>query len=117
MRALIVLMFMALPVGAQVAPCDPNQPQSALTQCVSEAYQAWDGLLNEAYQRVIGIQDASGEERLRQAQRAWITYRDLACEMERARYDGGSIAPMIQLQCLTRLTERRTRDLEDLLRF
>ncbi len=104
------------PAHAQLDLCDPNQPQSALTQCHAERLEGWDRLLNEVYQRVIGTLDTEGEENLREAQRAWITYRDLTCRMERARYEGGSIAPMIELTCLTRLTERRTRDLEEYMR-
>ncbi|MEX3015808.1 lysozyme inhibitor LprI family protein [Gymnodinialimonas hymeniacidonis] len=121
-RILALLALFVMAVGltqtahAQLDPCDPNQPQSALTLCNAERLDAWDGLLNEVYQRVIGTLDEAQEENLRQAQRAWITYRDLTCGMERARYEGGSIAPMIELTCLTRLTERRTRDLEEYMR-
>ena len=121
-RFLALLVPFALAFGlaqtahAQLDPCDPNQPHSALTQCNAERLDAWDRLLNEVYQRVIGTLDATQEDNLRQAQRAWITYRDLTCGMERARYEGGSIAPMIELTCLTRLTERRTRDLEEYMR-
>ncbi len=113
---LALALGLAQPATAQLDPCDSNQPQSALTRCNAERLEGWDRLLNEVYQRVIGTLDATQEENLRQAQRAWITYRDLTCGMERARYEGGSIAPMIELTCLTRLTERRTRDLEEYMR-
>ena len=116
MRALLALLLLALPAQAQVTPCDPNQPQSALTLCHADQLETWDRMLNQIYQRVIPTLDAAQEDNLRQAQRAWITFRDLTCGMERARYEGGSIAPMIELQCLTRLTERRTRDLEEYMR-
>lgn len=116
MRAVLIVVL-GLGTGSAVAQtaapaCDPNQTQIDLTQCHADEAARWDDLLNIIYRRVIQTLDAEGEERLRAAQRAWITYRDLTCEMERMRYDGGSIAPMIEAQCTARLTEQRTRDLE-----
>ncbi|ABD54665.1 lysozyme inhibitor LprI family protein [Jannaschia sp. CCS1] len=109
---ILLLALMALPASAQTPACDPNQPQIDLSECHAREAARWDELLNIIYRRVIQTLDADGEVRLREAQRAWITYRDLTCEMERMRYAGGSIAPMIQSQCVARLTEQRTRDLE-----
>jgi uncharacterized protein YecT (DUF1311 family) len=48
------------------------------------------------------------EESLREAQRAWVTFRDLACEVESLVAEGGSMQPMIYSACLTTLTEERT---------
>lgn len=112
--ALAAALLWSAPALAQEFDCTDrsNMPQIALTECAGEDLAFWDGLLNNAYQQVIAQLDADREESLRSAQRAWITYRDLTCEMERARYEGGSIAPMIGLSCLARLTERRARDLE-----
>ena len=113
---LVAYLGLAAPALAQTEPCDPNLPQVDLTACRAEQLQTWDRMLNQIYQRVIGTLDDVQEENLREAQRAWITYRDLTCGMERARYEGGSIAPLVEVLCLTRLTERRTRDLEDYMR-
>lgn len=114
---MILVALWAAPASAQqLEECDTNLTQTAMNMCMADRYAAWDGLLNDIYQRVIPTLDAATEDSLRQAQRAWITYRDLACAMERDRYAGGSIAPTIFLDCLTRLTERRTRDLDLYLR-
>ncbi|GAB5446623.1 lysozyme inhibitor LprI family protein [Gymnodinialimonas sp.] len=111
--AAIALLWSA-PVAAQEVDCSDRSalPQIALTECASRDLSFWDGLLNNAYQQVIATLDAPQEENLRAAQRAWITFRDLTCDMEAARFEGGSIAPMIGLDCHARLTERRARDLE-----
>lgn len=111
---LVALAMMGAPAGAQTLDCsDPaSLSQMALTQCAAQDQAFWDGLLNNAYQQVIAQVNEATEENLRAAQRAWITYRDLTCQMEAARYAGGSIAPMIMQNCLARLTERRARDLE-----
>lgn len=119
MRGLAVLLLcMGAPVAAQTVECSDgtNLTQMEMTQCAGQDAAFWDRLLNAAYQQVIATLDAEREESLRAAQRAWITYRDLTCDMETARYAGGSIAPMIMQECMARLTERRARDLETYLR-
>lgn len=111
---LAIALVWSAPALAQTLDCNDRTglTQAGMTQCAGQDLAFWDGLLNNAYQQVIARLDAASEESLRAAQRAWITYRDLTCEMEQARYAGGSIAPMIGLSCQARLTERRARDLE-----
>ncbi len=108
---------MLVPAGvaqAQDLDCSDRSalPQIALTECAMRDLAFWDGLLNTAYQQVIARSDTARVDNLRTAQRAWITFRDLTCEMEASDYEGGSIQPMIRQGCLARLTERRARDLE-----
>lgn len=50
-----------------------------------------------------------------ESQRAWLPFRDRQCEIEAGRYAGGSMAPMIRTQCLTRLTRERTEQLGKLI--
>lgn len=60
--------------------------------------------------------DQTGAERtLRDAQRAWIAYRDLACAAEGFLVRGGSIEPLVVLMCKTRLTQTRVDDLRGLI--
>jgi uncharacterized protein YecT (DUF1311 family) len=54
------------------------------------------------------------EAKLREAQRAWIVFRDAHCTVEG--YDqarGGSMEPMVYHGCRARLTRERTRQLEE----
>ncbi len=122
MRVALAIIFLLIPPGAAQAQdldCSDRSalPQITLTECARRDHEFWDGLLNDAYQQVIARSDTTREENLRAAQRAWITYRDLTCDMEAADYAGGSIQPMIRLGCQTRLTERRARDLETYLQY
>jgi uncharacterized protein YecT (DUF1311 family) len=45
---------------------------------------------------------------LREAQRAWITFRDKACEAEGFAMRGGSAEPLLVYGCMRQLTEERT---------
>ena len=53
-------------------------------------------------------------ESLKQAERAWLSYRDLQCRAAGQQYEGGSMRSMIQSQCLTTLTEHRIADLKSI---
>lgn len=112
-----LLALTSAPVAAQDWNCDDfvNLPQQGLNYCLGERYTFWDGLLNNVYQQVIAERSPETVDQLRIAQRAWITYRDNTCDLEAARAAGGSAEPMMRFGCLVRLTERRTRDLENYL--
>jgi uncharacterized protein YecT (DUF1311 family) len=51
----------------------------------------------------------SGQKRLRTAQRAWLAFRDAECMWQSSGDDGGSVAPMIALQCTAALTDARAK--------
>ncbi|MEM7296254.1 MAG: lysozyme inhibitor LprI family protein [Pseudomonadota bacterium] len=111
-------------VGAQAAAFDCSNPQSGpeITHCAGLAYEAADLTLNEAYRLAVdaarlrdaesdGSWDISAETLLREAQRAWIPFRDAACSAESTLYRGGTGQTMLYLNCLERVTETRTYDL------
>ena len=51
---------------------------------------------------------------LKEAERTWISYRDIQCKAAARQYEGGSMASMIYSQCLTTVTEHRTADLKSI---
>jgi uncharacterized protein YecT (DUF1311 family) len=86
-------------------------PQQGINYCLGQDYAAWDTELNRVYQLVIAQLGPADEETLRVGQRAWITYRDNACDVEASAMRGGSGEAMLRFACLARLTERRAQDL------
>ncbi len=100
--------------GADVN-CDDPQNQLEMTYCEGEALAREDARLNLAYQgameRAQNLESDETARLLRQAQRAWITYRDLACASEAATAQGGSISGQLYLGCKTYLTRQRADDL------
>jgi uncharacterized protein YecT (DUF1311 family) len=114
-----VLLTLALagPAGAQ-DPCEWADTQHDLNQCTYSAWMAADEELNRAYAAALAAArqfdpwpEGRAESTLRQAQRAWVAFRDAACDAEAAPWDGGSAQPMILSSCLERLTLLRTDDL------
>ena len=129
MRALAVLLALAGPAGAQVllppgTDCEAPDGYEVVETCARAALEAADGELNLAYglamteARVLTDTYAlngeplgtPAEDLLRQAQRDWIAFRDAACAAE-ATLGGSEWEGIVALECLTRLTLRRTEDL------
>ncbi|MEZ5807619.1 MAG: lysozyme inhibitor LprI family protein [Zhengella sp.] len=118
--AIITLLAAAWPAMAQDVDCANAQTQMEMTYCAEQAWMAADEDLNLAYGMA---QDAMkrldsylGEQKgasaiLRDAQRAWIDFRDKACAAEGYQAHGGSMEPMLIYSCRERLTRQRTEDL------
>ena len=104
--------------------CSEPITQYAMNQCAYLAFQAADVKLNVAYKlarkKMIETdgylpENMKGAEKsLLNAQRAWIKYRDLACETEGFIYRGGSMEPLLVTTCKEGLTIARTKGLSGL---
>jgi uncharacterized protein YecT (DUF1311 family) len=53
-----------------------GQSTAGMIGCAGEAYEAWDGALNEAYAALRDGMDEDSAAKLKEAQRKWIAYRD-----------------------------------------
>ncbi len=92
-------------------------------QCMAAESDAWDALLNEEYRfamdsaRSLDETDADTPEfavradTLREAQRAWIPYRDANCTAAYAKWGMGSMRQIEGVSCLMRMTAQRTVEL------
>lgn len=110
--------------SAQQADCTNPQTQTEMNICAGESLRAADGDLNADYKlardemRVIDSYlqgDLKGAEKaLLTGQRAWIKYRDGACEAEGFSVRGGTMESMVVATCLERLTRQRSEDLRRL---
>jgi uncharacterized protein YecT (DUF1311 family) len=106
------LAFLATAPAARAEDCDRNDDsQSMMNICADADYQAADAKLNAAYKELVGRNDESSNKLLQTAQRDWIAFRNAECAYSTADSKGGSIHPMEVSQCLTELTNERTRQL------
>ena len=97
-----------------VTDCSQLKVQMELNRCAGANYEASDTALNALYRKLMMTKevDAASKERLREAERAWIAYRDKECAYEvGSQRDGGSIWPMEMSNCLEELTAARIRGL------
>jgi len=114
--------FSNAPLNAQELNCNNPQSQVEMTGCSGIAHEEADVILNEVYKRAKA--QARSQDKyleagqtpslilLRDAQRAWIKFRDLACSTESTLFRGGTGQSMLYLDCLTRLTRVRSEDLK-----
>lgn len=124
---LLALWLPAAPASAQQDPgidCENATVQMELTYCAEKDWEAADKELNTAYaaaMKAMRAMDADlsadlkgAAEALKEAQRAWVPYRDKACAAAGFLARGGSMEPMLVYSCLAELTEQRTQELEQL---
>lgn len=97
---------------AQNPNCNNPQTQTDMNICAGIFYRNADRKLNQIYQRMLPKVPAARKQKLIAAQQAWIRFRDTSCEFERSEFEGGTIAPLIHGNCMTTVTEQRTKDLE-----
>ncbi len=107
MKLLILLpvAFVALGGEAQALECTDAADQTAMNQCASKQYKATDAAMAKVYKDLMAKVSDEGKPLLRDAERAWIAYRDKECAFETAVTVGGSINPFVLLQCLKTKTE------------
>ena len=120
-RPFLVLACLSLPVSAQDVDCSSAMAQQDLNQCAYQDWEAADVELNAVYREAMVLmeiwdrnlpQDEVGAAKtLKEAQRAWITFRDKACEAEGYAMKGGSAEPLLVYGCMRQLTQDRTAQL------
>ncbi|AWD20812.1 lysozyme inhibitor LprI family protein [Fuscovulum blasticum] len=120
----LFLALLAAPAAAQQVDCAKAMAQLELNWCAEQSWQAADAELNAAYKEAMALlqswdadlpkAERGGAEALKQAQRAWITFRDKACEAEGYAMHGGSAEPMLIYGCRAQLTRDRTAQLRGL---
>lgn len=122
MRWWMMVFLVALPAPLAAQDCDEAVTTLEMGTCMQDALTAADGELNVSYQLAqSNLADGDFQDgddiaaQLKSAQRAWIIYRDLACDAEAALYEGGSMAGIAKMDCLLRLTRERVTSLSEFL--
>ena len=108
--------------------CANAQTQADMNQCSYLDFEKADEALNAVYKRAVKSAQAADKEaaemgehyvgaveELKKAQRTWIDYRDGNCEGMSREALGGSMQSMLISGCQARMTEARTKELEELI--
>jgi uncharacterized protein YecT (DUF1311 family) len=122
----MILLALAL-VSQQPTAQDCRDPQTQveMNACAARDFEIADRALNIAYREAVAgaraddseldrqvDQRPTSEAVLREAQRAWVTFRDAHCTLEGYQdARGGSMEPMSYNSCRTALTRARTAQL------
>ncbi|MGH6809784.1 MAG: lysozyme inhibitor LprI family protein [Ensifer adhaerens] len=117
------LMFAAFVGLTGLAPaawaddCADASDQATMNECADKAFKASDTELNALYKQIEArLKDDQDKTKLLvSAQKAWIAFRDAECNFSAAGVAGGSVYPMIVLQCRDGLTQNRVKDFKNYL--
>jgi len=94
-------------VGAVLVPCF-QQPEvlstEAMLECSNRELEVWDEQLNAAYKAALAAASPAMAKALREAQRAWVVWRDLRCKLPALEQDGGSMEGAVTVDCLRTVT-------------
>lgn len=92
-------------------PCANAETQGEMNICWGNQYKAADAKLNQVYRQFMTKLDDEDKAQLKEAQTAWLKYRDTNCDFVGDQYKGGTMRPMIAAICLTDVTSSRTKEL------
>ena len=85
---LFLIMFFLSPLGlfaqsensidSELTACMDKDPSThGVLKCIDNAYKKWDDELNNYYQKLMNLLDDGAKDKLKEAERKWIEYRDL----------------------------------------
>ncbi|MCL3882776.1 lysozyme inhibitor LprI family protein [Marivita sp. GX14005] len=127
--------FASTPPGSVYPPClgqASGQCQQlpggsttiGMMECIQAETAHWDAILNEQYGRTQdfnAMQDAQGAspvmdrtDALRDAQRAWIAFRDADCAARYALWQDGTMRSIVAANCHLTMTAQRALELRDM---
>jgi len=110
--AFCVAGFSATPAAfSQSQLCQDSTTTPGIVECLASHLNLMDGDLNRTYQGLRSGLNNAEKGKLLKAQRLWIKFRDAECARIADYASGGTMAPILKLGCLMKLTERRIGDL------
>lgn len=93
-------------------PCAPEAQRSPqLMACAERKFKEAAAELRRARAELYEDLEPRSRIKLRAAERLWLGYRKSNCDTEASIYEGGTIQPLIQLQCMARVTLERAGEL------
>jgi uncharacterized protein YecT (DUF1311 family) len=95
-----------LPAAAQLPPECRGETTAEMRICLGARLSAATAKMERYLDAA--RKAARPELQLDAVHRSWLQYRDIACRDAARVYEGGSLAPVVALQCRLDLTEERT---------
>ena len=98
-------------------PCANAQTTAEIAECAGKEYKKADSELNKVYRQLMEkLDDPGHKSALKESEVAWLKYRDSNCDFESYLNRGGTIYPIVNTGCRTRMTQARTSELKEMLK-
>jgi uncharacterized protein YecT (DUF1311 family) len=107
-----IAILLTTPAARAAIDCAAAKTQADLATCTAGNAASADAGLNAVYKALAGRLAPADLERLRDAQRAWIPFRDKECAFRTQPYAGGSVYSTLVATCKTELTKARLAQLQ-----
>lgn len=108
---LAISLFVSLPAQAS-KDCTSADTTADMVYCASHDFRVADERLNAVYKELLTALDPEGREKLRNAQRAWLRFRDTNGEFAADVWRNGSQQAVVYYSAVTEMTITRTRELQ-----
>ena len=108
--SLLLVVSLAGVGGAQ--KCDTATTTAALLQCLDADVRTLNARLQQKETAMAKRMSPVDADLFHKASVAWHSFEDLECQSEGAQFRGGTLAPVAELQCRSRLVKQRIADLE-----
>lgn len=96
-----------------VAPTH-GQSMMEMKHAAQRDFEKADAELNAVYKKILAELSPKGAAALKEAQRAWIIFRDKTAEAYGTGEEGGSLEGLMYLRCVEAITQNRTKELKKL---
>lgn len=113
----LVCVFVAS--SAHALNCETAIATPDVSECAKQEQMVVEEKLNRVYQKALkhlneldAEQDSKSKQKLIQAQRTWVKFRDADCDAMYTQYEGGTIRSIVYIDCMQKHAERRVEDLE-----
>lgn len=114
LRGVAALCLISSGATAQSTDCDKAETQAELRQCEQARYLDADRALNAQWRLALAAiaNEPDEEKALLDAQRAWISFRDLHCKAVGVQSGGGTLKSVVVVSCLADVTDNRVEELK-----
>jgi uncharacterized protein YecT (DUF1311 family) len=108
------LTFLILATGSVArGQCEEAKSTLQINECYARELKRVDAELNKVYHLTLKKLQVDDAALLRKSQRAWLVYRDVHYEAERALWGGGTGGPAAWMSCKLELTSQRTAEIKN----
>ena len=115
----VIILLLLAPHGpglrgqTEEDPCAPEAQRSPqLMACAGRKFGEAAAELKRVRDGLYPDLEPRSRAKFRAAERLWLGYRKSNCDAEASIYEGGTIQPLIELQCMARLTRERAAELK-----
>jgi len=99
---------------AGIEKCSNLPNQNALNSCSSNVLNSSNQKINSVYTNYMKELSPTEKLQLKEAQKAWIQYKEKDCQFQSSPVVKGSLYPFVHNACLVEKTETRTKELQDM---